>query len=54
MRIEEVEPSAEQKNVDLRKEVAKRADLTAKKAAANLHIRKTQQRLNRRQSYCFE
>ena len=47
MRIEEVVPSAEQQSVDLKKKAAKQAELAAKKAAANLKIRKAQQQLQK-------
>jgi hypothetical protein len=47
MRIEEVVSSAEQRSVDLKKQAAKQAQLTAKKAAANLKIRKAQQQLQK-------
>lgn len=47
MRIEEVVSSAEKRSVDLKKQAAKRAALTAKKAAANLKIRKAQQQLQK-------
>jgi len=47
MRIEEVVKSAEQRSVDLKKKVAKQAKLTAKKATANLKIRKAQQQLQK-------
>lgn len=47
MRIEEVVTSAEQQSVDLKKKAAKHAALTAKKAAANLSIRKAQQKLQK-------
>jgi hypothetical protein len=47
MRIEEVVSSAEQRSVDLKKKAAKRAELTAKKASANLRIRKAQQQLQK-------
>lgn len=47
MRIEEVVSSAEQRSVDLKKKQAKRSDLTAKKAEANLKIRKAQKQLQK-------
>ena len=47
MRIKEVVTSAEQRSVDLKKKAAKRAALTAKKAAINLRIRKSQQQLQK-------
>jgi len=47
MRIEEVASDAEQRSVDLKKKAAKRAELTAKKAAANLKIRKAQQQMQK-------
>lgn len=47
MRIEEVVSDAEQRSVDLKKKAAKQATLSAKKAAANLKIRKAQQRLQK-------
>lgn len=47
MRIEEVVSSAEQRSVDLKKKAARRANLTAKKATANLRIRKAQQQLQK-------
>ena len=47
MRIEEVVKNAEQLSVDLKKKAAKRAELTAKKAAANLKIRKAHQQLQK-------
>jgi hypothetical protein len=47
MRIEEVVSSAEQRSVDLKKKAAKRAELTAKRAAANLKIRKAQRQLQK-------
>jgi len=47
MRIEEVVSSAEQRSVDLKKQAAKRAALSAQKAAANLKIRKAQQKLQK-------
>lgn len=47
MRIEEVVSSAEQRGVELKKKTAKRANLTAKKAEANLKIRKAQQQLQK-------
>ncbi|MFC1779108.1 hypothetical protein ACFLZU_02035 [Thermodesulfobacteriota bacterium] len=47
MRIEEVVTGAEQRSVDLKKKAAKRANLTAKKSAANLRIRKAQQQLQK-------
>ncbi|MBW6510058.1 MAG: hypothetical protein K0A94_11020 [Desulfuromonadales bacterium] len=47
MRIEEVVNDAEKRSVELKKQAAKRADLTAKKAAANLKIRNAQQKLQK-------
>ncbi len=47
MRIEEVVTSAEQRSVELKTKTAKRAKLTAQKAAANLKIRKAQQQLQK-------
>lgn len=47
MRIEEVVSSAEQRSVDLKKQAAKRAQLSAKKASATLKIRKAQQQLQK-------
>lgn len=47
MRIEEVVSSAEQRSVELKKRAAKQAGLTAKKATANLKIRKAQQQLQK-------
>ena len=47
MRIEEVVSSADQRSVELKKQAAKRAALTAKKADANLKIRKAQQKLQK-------
>ena len=47
MRIEEVVSDAEQRSFDLKKKAAKRANLTAKKAAANIKIRKAQQQLQK-------
>ena len=46
MRIKEV-VSTEQRSVDLKKKAAKRAKLTTKKADINLHIRKSQQQLQK-------
>ena len=50
MRIEEVVTGAEQRSVELKKKTAKRAGLTAKKAAAKLKIRKAQQKLQKMNS----
>ena len=47
MRIEEVVSDAEKRSVDLKKKAAKNAEITAKKAAANLKIRKAQQKLQK-------
>jgi len=47
MRIEEVASDAEQRSVELKKKAAKQAALSAKKAAANLKIRKAQQQLQK-------
>lgn len=47
MRIEEVVSSAEQRSVDLKKKAARRTALAAKKAEANLKIRKAQQKLQK-------
>lgn len=47
MRIEEVVSSAEQRSVDLKKKAAKQAKVSAQKAAAQLKIRKAQQRLQK-------
>ena len=47
MRIKEVVTSAEQRSVDLKKKIAKKSNLNAKKAAANLRIRKAQQQLQK-------
>ena len=47
MRIEEVVTDAEQRSVDLKKKAARNAELVAKKAAANMKIRKAQQQLQK-------
>jgi len=47
MRIEEVASDAGQRSVDLKKKAAKQAKLSAQKAAANLKIRKAQQKLQK-------
>ncbi len=47
MRIEEVVSSAEQRSVELKKKQAKQINLNAKKAEANLKIRKAQQQLQK-------
>ena len=47
MHIEEVVSSAEQHSVDLKKKAAKQAKVSAQKAAAQLKIRKAQQRLQK-------
>ena len=47
MLIKEVVSSAEQRSVELKKKAAKQAKITAKKAAANLKIRKAQQQLQK-------
>ena len=47
MKIDEIVNDAAQHSVDLKKKVAKQAQLTAKKAAANLKLRKAQQQLQK-------
>jgi hypothetical protein len=47
MRIEEVVKSAEQRSVDLKKKIAKQTNLTARKATADLKVRKAQQQLQK-------
>ena len=47
MRIEEVVTDAEQRSVDLKKKAAKQSNLAAKRAAANLKIRKAQKQLQK-------
>ena len=45
--MEEFVTSAEHRSVDLKKKAAKQSNLAAKKAAANLKIRKAQKQLQK-------